>query len=232
MTGDQIAGPGLIEVEYWLDIKFLNMPVCCRCGAPFEAMHDVGDAYELVECAACIARKPAFDRARAVFIYDDLTSRIILRFKNGADRNGLKLMSQWCVDVAGDLVRDADFVMAVPLHASRLRSRGYNQSLWLAAAIARRRDLKLAHHILKRRRNTPSQAGRSAVGRQKNVEGAFHIAKRHHKKIAGKRILLVDDVYTTGATVEACCRALKRSGATSVDVITLSRVVSPTDPTI
>lgn len=183
-------------------------------------------------CAACIARAPAYDRARAVFAYDDVTSRIVLRFKNGGDRSVLKQLANWVYQIAGDFIVDADVVMAVPLHPSRLRKRGYNQSLWLAAAIARKTKKKLSHHKLKRKKNTSSQAGRSASGRRRNVEGAFHIPKRHFKKLEGKRVLLVDDVFTTGATVEACAKCLRRAGVAHVDVITLARVVSAVDPTI
>ena len=232
ITGEQIAGPGLIEPELWTKIRFLNDPLCCKCGMPFQVIYEVGDAYEKEECPACIARKPAFDRARAVFAYDDLTSQIVLRFKNGADRTGLQLLARWCLEYGAELVSSADLIMAVPLHARRLRSRGYNQSLWLAAAIGRQAKIPLAHHIIKRKKNTPSQAGKSANGRRKNVEGAFHIPKRHRSKLEGKRVLLIDDVYTTGATVEACSRVLKRHGAANVDIVTLSRVVSPVDPTI
>lgn len=195
-------------------------------------MHEMGDAFDQEPCAACMVRKPAFDRARAVFAYNDVTSRMILRFKNGGDRTGLRLMTDWFGLITEELISDADIVMAVPLHASRLRKRGYNQSLWLAASIARKYKKKLSCHMLKRPKNTQSQAGRSASGRKRNVAGAFHIPKRHHKKLKGKRVLLIDDVFTTGATVEACCKVLKRAGVEAVDVLTLSRVVSSVDPTI
>jgi len=232
ITGEQIAGPGLIEPEHWSKIRFLSGPKCCRCGMPFEVLHEVADAFLDEECPACIARKPGFDRARSVFAYDDLTSQIVLRFKNGADRTGLKLLARWCAEYGAELVEEADVIMAVPLHVRRLRARGYNQSLWLAAAISRETNIQLKHHILKRLKNTPSQAGKSANGRRKNVEGAFQIGEKHNPFLKGKRVLLVDDVYTTGATVEACSRVLKRHGAANVDIVTLSRVVSPVDPTI
>ncbi|MFC7291298.1 ComF family protein [Hirschia litorea] len=232
VTGKQLAGPGLIEPEFWTKIRFLDCPVCACCGAPVEALQDVRDAYAMEECAACIARAPTFDRARAVFAYDEVTSQLVLRFKNGGDRSVLGQVADWVCQIANDLIIDADYIMAVPLHPTRLRKRGYNQSLWLAAAIARKTGKTLSHHMLKRKKNTLSQAGRSASGRRRNVEGAFHIPKRHLKRLEGKRVVLIDDVFTTGATVEACAKCLKRSGVAHVDVVTLARVVSPVDPTI
>lgn len=232
VSGDQIAGPGLIEPENWIKLVFLDMPKCHICGMPFDIIHDVQNAYDLVECAACIARRPAYDRARAVFKYDDVSRQIVFRLKNSGDRTGLKQMGRWFGQISQDLIDDADIIMAVPLHTARLRSRGYNQSLWLASSIAKMYGKKLSYHMLKRRRNTPSQAGKSVSGRFKNVKGAFYVPNRHRKTLKGKRVLLVDDVFTTGATVEACAKVLMRSGVAAVDVITLTRVVTSVDPTI
>jgi ComF family protein len=127
---------------------------------------------------------------------------------------------------------NVDYVFPVPLHNSRLRARGYNQSYILARALGKTLNIRIGAHILKRKRKTPSQAGKSASGRKRNVAGAFDIPKRHHSKLKGKSVLLVDDVFTTGATIEACARSLKAAGAAKVNVITLTRVVSARNPII
>lgn len=227
ITGEHLPGPGLIEPENWRALEFLSAPLCVRCGAPFEI--DLGPDQS---CAACIARPPVFDRARAALAYNDMSRNIVLRFKHGSDRSGLALMARWMVQAMPELVDSADLIIPTPLHYRRLLSRGFNQSLVLAAALSRNSGTPLAHHALKRVRATPSQAGLSAGGRKRNVRGAFVVSARGVKRVRGKRILLVDDVFTTGATAEACTRALRKAGAAHVDVATLARVVSPTDPTI
>ena len=120
-----------------------------------------------------------------------------------------------------------DLIVPVPLHYFRLVRRGFNQSVWLAAALARLTGARLAVDVLKRMRATPIQGGLSAEGRRRNVQGAFRVRKSREALVKDQKILLVDDVLTTGATAEACSRALKRAGAGCVDVLTLARVAGP-----
>jgi ComF family protein len=126
-----------------------------------------------------------------------------------------------------ELLAEADLVAPVPLHWRRLLTRRYNQALLLARALSRRGKASLAPDLLRRRRWTGSQAGLAARERRSNVREAFEVNRRWQAKLKGKRVLLVDDVLTTGATVDACIRALHRGGARHVDVLTLARVVRP-----
>ena len=141
-------------------------------------------------------------------------------------------MAKWMHRAAQDVLEEADLITAVPLHRSRLAERGYNQAIWLAAALSRETGVTLEAGLLKRGRNTPSQGGLSARARKRNVSGAFRLPDRSAPRLAGRRVVLVDDVLTTGATVEACTQTLLRGGARSVDVVTVARVVRERDATI
>ncbi len=222
VTGLEVSGPGVLEPEYWRELDFLGGQGCARCGLPFEISVDPGQA-----CGACLARSPAFDRARAALVYGDVSRKIILSLKHQGRRDGLSTLAGWMASAGGELLSDADLIVPVPLHYFRLVRRGFNQSVWLAAALGRRTGVPVRLGLLKRIRSTPSQAGQSATGRRRNVQGAFKVPKRARKRIEGRRILLVDDVFTTGATAEACATALKKGGAAFVDVLTIARVVAP-----
>jgi ComF family protein len=197
--------------EAWTKVAFLEAPVCDGCGAP--QPYDAGDA---ARCAACLGRRRAFDRVRAAVTYDDHSRDLILKLKR-ADRTDLAgLFALWLARAARDLTDDADAVVPVPLHPLRLMARRFNQ----AAEIARPR----APPAPIRGRDTPTQGGRSGSGRRRNVAAAFETPKRMAPRVAGKRILLIDDVITTGAAAEACARALKAAGAAAVHVAAVARV--------
>ena len=131
-----------------------------------------------------------------------------------------------------ELLADADLITPVPLHYFRLIRRGFNQSGWLAASLSRTSGVRLSVDALKRVRSTPIQGNLSADARRRNVQGAFRVRGSRMKLVKDKRVVLVDDVLTTGATAEACARTLKRAGAACVDVITLARVAGPRTATI
>ena len=128
---------------------------------------------------------------------------------------------------AAELLPDADMIVPVPLHRRRLIARRYNQSALLAGALGRKSDVTAAPDLLVRTRHTPSQGGLSATARRRNVRGAFAVRDGQAAGVRDRRVLLIDDVFTTGATVEACATTLIRSGARAVDVLTLARVVRP-----
>jgi len=222
LDGDRKA-PGVqtrgLTSEAWTKVAFLEAPVCDGCGAP--QPYDAGDG---ARCAACVSRRRAFDRVRAAVTYDDHSRDLILKLKR-ADRTDLAgLFALWLARAARDLTEDADAVVPVPLHPLRLMARRFNQAAEIARPLARRAGLAYLPGALIRRRDTPIQGGRSGAGRRRNVAAAFETPKRMTPRVAGKRILLIDDVITTGATAEACARALKAAGAAAVHVAAVARV--------
>ena len=214
--GDRPQSHGL-GAAAWGHIRFLDDPVCDGCGAPFE--YALGQA---VRCAACQAAPRAFDRARAACVYDDHSRELILSFKHG-DRTDLAgLFARWLSRSAGDLLGECDAVAPVPLHRSRLFRRRYNQAAEIARPLARMASVAYLPDALSRAKATASQGGKSGRGRRENVRGAFRVPRP--ERIAGRRILLVDDVLTTGATLNACAATLKKAGATVVLAAVIARV--------
>jgi ComF family protein len=220
-----VATPGSLCSECWADAKFITAPHCTVCGVPY-SFDPGGDAV----CGACIRARPSFDRARAVLRYDDLGRRLVVAFKHGDRTHGAPTFGRWLARAGAELIADADLAVPVPLHRLRLLRRRFNQSAMLAQAICRSaagRGLQYAPDLLLRRRHTPSQAGLNAVQRRRNVRNAFAANPRRIGQIEGRRILLVDDVFTTGATVSECARILSAAGAAAIHVVTLARVDAP-----
>ncbi len=220
-------GKGPLAPHEFGQIHFLSGAVCDRCGRPLGAELDEG-----ATCAACVARPPRWDRARGAFVYEAASRRLVLDLKRSGRRDGLGTFSGWMAQAGRTLLDEADLIVPVPLHYTRLASRGFNQSGWLAEALSRRTRVPVAVDALKRIRRTPTQGGLSARARRRNMAGAFVLRPQRAGLVQGKRVLLVDDVLTTGATLSACTRALKRAGARHVDVLVLARVVRETDVTI
>jgi len=212
-----LALVGGLSAAAWSRIQFLDGPVCDGCGTPFE--YDIGS-----RCAACLARPRAFDAARAACLYDETSREPILKLKH-ADRLDLApLFARWLSRAARELIAEADAIAPVPLHSSRLLGRRYNQAADIARPLARLTGVPYLPDALVRRRATETQGGKSGSGRRRNVQGAFQVPPRRAARVAGKRILLIDDVLTTGATAEGCARALKAAGAVRVDVAVVARV--------
>jgi ComF family protein len=215
-----VSEPGLLCAECFRQTGFITEPFCVRCGVPFAASA-LGGPDRL--CPGCRAEPPAFERARAALRYDTQGRRLILPFKH-ADRTELAATLAPHMARAGvELLHDADVLVPVPLHRSRLFHRRYNQAALLAQAIRSSGGPPVAADWLVRRRRTPAQGHLGPVARERNVRGAFAI--RAGRSFAGKRVVIVDDVLTTGATVEECARVLKRAGAASVSVLTLARAL-------
>jgi len=173
---------------------------------------------------------PRRDRARAALIHDETARRPVPGLKRAGWLDGLGTLCGWMRQAGGALIDDAE--VAVPLHYRRLVVRGFNQSGWLAQAIGAEAGRKVVVDGLVRMRRTPSQAGLAGRARRRNVSGAFRVLKSRLAAIAATRVLLVDDVLTTGATLSACTHALKQAGARHVDVLGMARVVRETDVTI
>ncbi|TAJ70060.1 MAG: ComF family protein [Phenylobacterium sp.] len=207
----------------WSRIRFLDGPVCDGCGAPFE--FDPG-----ARCAACLAKPRAFDAARAACLYDETSRDPILKLKH-ADRLDLAPMfARWLSRSARELIEEADAIAPVPLHPLRLLRRRYNQAAEIARPLAAMTGTPYLPDALVRRRATATQGGKSGSGRKRNVAGAFEVPDP--RRVEGLRILLIDDVLTTGATAEGCARALKAAGAARVDLAVVARVQAAAGLTI
>jgi ComF family protein len=208
-----------LSAQAWGRITFIEAPCCDACGAPFA--YDQGEG---ALCPACHARRPAFDRGRAACLYDEASRDLILKLKH-ADRSDLAgLFARWIARSAGDLIAGADALIPVPLHRLRLLSRRYNQAAEIARRLSARSGVAYFPDALKRVRATRSQGGQSASGRRRNVAGAFCVPPGWRRRIEGRRLVLIDDVLTTGATLEGCARALRTAGAAGVDIAVIARV--------
>jgi ComF family protein len=204
----------------WAKLSFIAPPFCPRLGIPF--VYDPGP--ELLSMEA-IANPPAYQRARAAVRYDDVARTLVHALKY-QDRTDLApAMGRWMARAGKELLDEADVLVPVPLHWRRGWSRRYNQSGALAHVISRQSGVTLAAESLRRVRATEQQIGLSRARRASNVQGAFRVAADRMADIQGRQVILVDDVLTTGATVDACARALLRAKAAQVDVLTFARVV-------
>jgi ComF family protein len=173
-----------------------------------------------------IADPPAYDRARAVVRYDDISRALVLSFKYGDRLDLTPMMGKWMARAGRELLSEADALLSVPLHWSRLWARRFNQSAALAGAISDIAGVPVLHGTLKRVRATPQQVGLSKTERADNVQGTFRVPADEKAQVAGRRLVLIDDVLTSGATVDTCARALLRAGAAHVDVLVFARVVA------
>ena len=218
--GAAVERSGALCHGCWEQVRFIAPPCCALCGYPFD--FEMGpDAL----CPACTREAPVFDRARAVMAYDEASRRLVLAFKHGDRSEGAPAFGAWLARAGADLVQDAELIVPVPLHRWRLFRRRYNQAALLGQALGRLSGLPVATALLRRRRNTPSQGRLSAAARRQNLAGAFAVPAAGRPALAGRRVLLIDDVMTSGATATACARVLKRNGAAAVDVLVLARVL-------
>ena len=210
--------PQTLCAPCWRSITFFAQPWCVVCGLPFP--HPEGkDAV----CAECAREARSWDRARAVLRYDKNSRHLVLALKHG-DRTHLAVaFGRWMHRVGGEMLSGADLLVPVPLHWTRLFQRRYNQAALLAQAISSAGGPPVAVDWLIRRRRTPPQGRLGHAARSRNVRAAFAMRRGHG--IAGKRVVLVDDVMTTGATLEECARVLRRAGARSIAALTLARAL-------
>jgi ComF family protein len=206
----------------WSKLSLTEPPYCARLGIPFT--YDPGPGLLSMEA---IANPPSYDRARAAVRYDDIARALVHRFKYGDRLDLAPMMGRWMTRAGRELLDGADALIPVPLHWRRLWARRFNQSAALAGAISLLAGLPVLHGAVQRVRATPQQVGLSKSERAENVQGAFKVDPARKAEIAGKRLVVVDDVLTSGATTEACTRALLRAGAGHVDVLVFARVVAP-----
>ena len=213
-----VRAPGTLCASCWPRIRFLERPWCEVLGTPFA--HEMGEGAVSPEA---IANPPPFARARAAVSYSGAARQVVQNLKY-RDRTELApWMAAWMLRAGSELVRDADLVVPVPLHRRRFFSRRFNQSAELGRHVARLAGLSFSASAVERAKLTRQQVGLGAKEREDNVRGAFRVLDR--AAISGRRVLVVDDVITTGATVSALARTLKKAGAREVDVLTFARAI-------
>ena len=207
----------------WREVRFIRPPVCDILGIPLPFATG-----ERMVSAAALAHPPAYDRARAVAHFTGSMRTLVHRFKYADRHDARTLLVRWLAAAARDLGPGPDLIVPVPLSRLKLLIRHCNQAAVLAAALSQELGVPMHPMLLRRTRWTRSQVGMTRAERQRNVAGAFGVPRRLRAQIAGRKVLLVDDVITTGATVEACARVLKRAGAARVDVLALALVTDET----
>jgi ComF family protein len=216
--GETVGEPDSLCGRCWGGITFFTAPWCVICGLPFP--HPMG---EDALCGDCAREQRSWDRARAALRYDKNSRHLVLGLKHGDRTHVAGAFGRWMHRAGVDVLVGADLLVPVPLHWTRLFQRRYNQAALLAQAIRSAGGPDVAADWLVRRRKTPSQGHLGPAARERNVRGAFVI--RPGRSFAGKRVVIIDDVITTGATVEECARVLKRGGAAFVGVLTLARAL-------
>lgn len=217
-TGENVDTLGMVAPQYWTSLNFINAPYCTRCGTPFEfeASH--------LSCGHCIDNPPTYNQNRSALTYDDASREIILRFKHGDQTHAVKAFIPWLKQAGYELLESTDIITPVPLHTMRLIKRRYNQSDLIGRELSKHYpDITYIPDALIRVKNTVPQGHKKAKDRKTNVSRAFKMTPKHN--IEGKKILLIDDVYTTGATLNECAKTLYHAGATEVNCLTLARAV-------
>lgn len=221
--GEVVPAQAALCAACWSDLNFLGEPCCRICGLPFPF-----DQGAKALCPACAKERPAFDRARAALMYDEASRRLILPFKHGDRIEAARPFARWLQVAGWKSLERAELILPVPLHRWRLLKRRYNQAGLLAQALSRECGLPVAVDLLRRIRATPTQGRRSREARRRNVAGAFALAPGAAKVLEGRRLVLVDDVMTSGATLDAVAKVLRRAKPKSIDVLTLARVLRET----
>lgn len=215
-----VSQPGVLCGTCWPKLRLLERPWCAVMGTPFT--HDMGEGFLSAEA---IADPPPFERARAAVVYSGVARQMVQGLKY-QDRTDLApWMARWMLRAGAELIAEADLVVPVPLHWRRLFRRQFNQSAELARAVSHLSGLPFSPSAVRRVKLTRQQVGLERQDREDNVRAAFRVPTEAEIEIAGRRVLLIDDVYTTGATVRSVAKALKKGGAGAVDVLTFARVL-------
>lgn len=211
----------------WRQLRFIRAPLCDRLGIPlpYDASRDFADnARAPIVSAAALANPPDWNRARAVAQFGPVMRDLIHAFKYADRHDARALFGRWLAGAGAELLADADLLVPVPLHRWRLIGRKFNQAAMLAREISRQTSVPADMLALRRVKATPSQVGLSEAERRRNLTGAFAVPPSARARIEGRKLVLIDDVITTGSTAAACARALRRVGAVRVDVLALALV--------
>jgi ComF family protein len=218
---EPVADRGLCPA-CWSKLSFITRPYCERLGIPF--VYDPGPGILSMEA---IADPPAYNRARAAVRFDEISRALVHALKYGDRLDLAPMMGRWISHAGREILPEADALVPVPLHWRRQWARRFNQAAMLAAAISAESGVPIAARALKRVKATAQQVGLSRAERAGNVQGAFRVPDEGKAAVYGRRLILVDDVLTSGSTVDGCARALNRAGAANVDVLVFARVADP-----
>ena len=207
----------------WQKLHFLGAPCCARCGLPFAFDQGTG-----AECGQCLAHPPQYDRLRAAVAYGEIARKVALKLKYGSRPGVAATMASFMLRHIADEDPQA-LLVPVPLHRWRIWKRGYNQSALIASALARRSGLAAELDLLQRVKATPVLRGMGRRERALAMKGAFAVPEPSRAKVAGRNIVLIDDVHTSGATANACAKALRKGGAARVNILCWARVIATVD---
>ena len=203
----------------WGQLHVITTPMCSLCSHPFE--YDLGEG---ALCASCIHETPPYDSAYSALVYDDTSKRLLHKLKFEDQGHMAPILADWLVSNMPPRP-DASMVVPVPLSRKRLFSRRYNQSALVGKVLAERLNIAFEASLLRRIKHTTPQTGLTKPQRLDNIRGAFAVADEAKEPLRGASVLLLDDVMTTGATIEACTKTLKAAGVKEVHILTIARVV-------
>lgn len=220
VTGETVDEQGMLSPQGWAGLDFIAGPACDQCGFPFDFEVEEGSL-----CASCIDHPPPFECARAALKYNETSRDLVLVFKHGDQTHVARAFVPWLEKAGAPFWGEADLLIPVPLHRWRLLRRRYNQAALIAQALSKRVNVPVDLTMLERIRATPVQGHLHAGERHKNVKKAFGLNPDKKDAVKGKTIVLIDDVYTTGATIKECTKTLRKGGAAKVYILTLTRVV-------
>lgn len=208
----------------WPKLQFITDPKCRICAYPFE-VELKGNSAKL-PCASCLKKKPTFDKVITIFRYNKIIKKIIADLKYRDQAFIAKKFAKLLLEKAKPELEDIDFITVVPLHINKLKKRKFNQTILLAKNLVKsNKKIKIYNDILFRAKDTPTQVDLTQKQRKENIKRAFILNKKYKEFVVDKKILLIDDVMTTGATIEACAKVLKKCGAKKVIVLTLAKTV-------
>lgn len=231
MTGEIVDTPGMVSADYWSHLTFFDGDACHCCGATIATVHNKHSNQDNIKengvlCGYCLSTPPLYDHHRSALKYDDYSKPLILKFKHYDQHHLTRCFSPWLISAMQGLPdQDFDLIVPVPLHYKRLLYRKYNQAALLAKSISKKTGIPWASDSLRRLKHTDTQGFKNASERRKNVKNAFIVPEHSRERISDRHILLIDDVYTTGATLNECTKALKAAGASKVSCVTLARAL-------